>query len=700
MLYGASFIRSAPFVRFIIPFIAGILLQYSFQFTVNSCFLSFLLGILLLLLVPALSSYHRFRYKIITGLIVAFVFIAFGILITAMHDVRLKKDWLGNSYTPGDSILLKLDEPLSEKQNSFKSRAAVVTLLRNGEVQETSGSVILYFRKDSTLLSLGYGSQLFIRKELQTIRNSGNPGAFDYRRYCQFQGISHQVYLEPADFIIVSAKKKNDLRSFIYKFRIRILNVLSQYIHGPKELGLAEALLIGYKDDLDKDLTRSYSNTGVVHVIAISGLHLGLFYWLLVQLLKPLRKSKSWRWICPVIIITILWIFSCLAGAQPSVLRSAMMFTCIVIGENLTRQTNIYNTLAFSAFVLLCYNPFWLWDVGFQLSYAAVLSIIVFMQPFYNTLFIKNKMLDFLWKLNSVTLSAQILTLPVMLFHFHQFPLFFLLTNLIAVPLSSIILLGEILLCLLFFLPVIANGLGQVISGMIWLMNNYIERVDSLPIAVWDFISINLPQSILLLAIACFMGIGLIEIQKRAFVVALICLFSLMILRTNSFMRHGKQQKLIVYNIPKVMAVDLISGTRFLHINDSVFSSKDDIYQFHIRPSRIMNRCYYELNDKKMTDRPVRVSFGKKNILIIRSSIAHIPADITIVAGNALPDQLGLSRFPSSLVIISTSARQRNTKEWKEACIKLNIPYHDVKEKGAFVMSIRDTTFAALLSKR
>ena len=159
-------------------------------------------------------------------------------------------------------------------------------------------------------------------------------------------------------------------------------------------MGLAEALLIGYKDDLDKTLVQSYSNTGVVHVIAISGLHLGLIYWLLLMLFKPLQKRKL-KWLRPVFILTGLWLFSLLAGAQPSVLRSAVMFTCIVLGDSFARKSSIYNTLALSALLLLCINPYWLWDVGFQLSYAAVLSIVIFMQPIYNWFYIKNKVLGF-----------------------------------------------------------------------------------------------------------------------------------------------------------------------------------------------------------------------------------------------------------------------------------------------------------------
>ena len=360
-------------------------------------------------------------------------------------------------------LVATLDETPVEKTKSFKANASISMMIENGKNIPVNGKVILYFKRDSLLPAMSYGSQLIIRKPLQEIKNSGNPGGFDYKRYCLFREITHQAYLKPDEFsVLPKLRIKNGSIAFLDDIREKVLNILRTNIKGDKELGLAEALLIGYKDDLDKTLVQSYTNTGVVHIIAISGLHLGLIYWLLVQLLKPLQRRKYMNWLRPFIIISGLWLFSLLAGAQPSILRSAVMFTCIVIGETIAKKTSIYNSLAFSAFGLLCWNPYWLWDVGFQLSYSAVLSIIIFMRPVYNLLYVKNKILDFFWKINAVTIAAQILTLPLSIFHFHQFPVYFLLTNFIAVPLSSIILFGEIFLCAISFIPVVAKLTGEV----------------------------------------------------------------------------------------------------------------------------------------------------------------------------------------------------------------------------------------------
>ena len=348
-------------------------------------------------------------------------------------------------------------------------------------------------------------------------------------------------------------------------------------------MGLAEALLIGYKDDLDKNLVQSYTNTGVVHIIAISGLHLGLIYWLFVQVLKPLKRKKISKWLNPIIIISGLWIFSLLAGGQPSVLRSAVMFSCIVLAASLSRKTSIYNTLAFSAFILLCIDPYWLWDVGFQLSYVAVLSIVIFMKPIYNLFFIKNKILDFIWKLNAVSIAAQLLTTPFSIYHFHQFPNFFLLTNFVAVPLSSIIVLGEIFLCAISFIPFLALLAGKIISWLIWVMNSYIQKIESLPWSLWGGMQINIEQTVLLIIAVAGFGYWLLEKQKAGAIAGVMGALLFICLRSSSFYQAYHQKKLIVYNIPRHQAIDIINGRDYFFVGDSDVLSDDFVSEFSFK---------------------------------------------------------------------------------------------------------------------
>ncbi len=583
-----------------------------------------------------------------------------------------------------------------EKTKSFKADALVSVLWQNERSLPVKGKIILYFKKDSILDNLNYGTQILINKPLQEIKNSGNPGGFDYKRYCLFNEITYQVYLRPEDFIVLPGKNEKWLDNFLINTREKVINILRSYIKGEKELGLADALLIGYKNDLDKNLVQSYTNTGVVHIIAISGLHLGLIYWLLVQLLRPLRKQRQLKWLSPILIISGLWLFALLAGGQPSILRSAVMFTCIVIGEIFFRKGNIFNTLAFSAFLLLCWNPFWLWDVGFQLSYAAVLSIVIFMKPIYNLFYIKNKALDFIWKLNAVTLAAQILTIPISIYHFHQFPNLFFLTNFIAVPLSSIILIGEIFLCAASFIPPVAVLIGKALSWLIWLMNSYIERIEILPYSLWDGLYINVFQAIMLVVVSAGIGYWLIEKRSKGLTAGLLALLAFAIIRTISFINTSNQQKIIVYNVPQKRAIDFISGRKYFFVGDSDLLQDDFSRNFHLQPARILYRIEPAASINTLWQNENYFMYEGKRIMLIDKE-AYFPEsgekqaiDLLILSKNPKVYISNLSKFFNiDQIVFDGSVPLWKIKYWKKDCDSLHISYHDVNEKGAFVMNLR-----------
>ncbi len=468
-----------------------------------------------LLLFNLRFSYRQFRLAWVNGVFIPVLLFALGALLCWYRYPANGRHHLLKYYHAGDAVTVTIEEPLTEKEKSFKTIASVEEVSDARATHAVTGTLILYFRKDSAIRSLGYGDQLVFATPLQSIRNTGD---FDYRRYAAMQGIYRQAYLRAGDFIVLPGKNTNGFKRWLLHTRETITGILRRHIPGRQEAGLAEALLIGYKDDLDKTLLQSYTNTGVVHIIAISGLHVGLIYWLLSLLIQPLTMGglnvQKLRWCKTAIILTGLWLFALLAGGGPSVLRSALMFSCMVVGEQFFTKTSIYNTLAASAFILLCIDPFWCWDVGFQLSYIAVLSIVVFMKPIYGWLAFQNKLLDGMWKLNAVTLAAQVLTVPLTIYHFHRFPNYFLITNLVAVPLSTLIVLEEIILCVLALVPLTAPAAGfagRVLQGSIRAMNLFIDHMERMPLASWNGLQINVLQLVFLYAaitgLACWLMI-------------------------------------------------------------------------------------------------------------------------------------------------------------------------------------------------
>jgi competence protein ComEC len=696
------FWRKTPFIRLLIPLVIGIIIEWQWQLLSLIWWIISVVAIVSIILFFILPFFHRYKKACLNGVMITLLFISLGALLTRDNDIQNNDRWFKKFYTDHTSVIVSLEEPLVEKTKSFKATSSVKYITRDGKKMNVTGKIILYFKKDSSdmradslLHLLGYGTTLLFNKPLQEIKSSGNPAGFDYKEYCLLQGITHQVYLQSGEFEVIGKKQKNPLNNLLYAIQEKVLHALGSNIKEEKELGLAEALLIGYKDDLDKSLVQSYSNTGVVHIIAISGMHLGLIYWLLVQLFRPLRKLKYTRLLQPVCVISGLWLFSLLAGGQPSVLRSAAMFTCIVIGQSLKRKTSIYNTLAFSAFILLCYDPYWLWDAGFQLSYSAVLSIVIFMKPVYHCFYIKNKWLDLIWKVNAVSLAAQILTVPFSIYHFHQFPVYFLPTNFVAVPLSSIIVLGEILLCAISFIPLVALLIGKILLWLIRLMDNYVQQIEALPYSVWDGLQINIPQAILLFVIAAGISSWLMEKRKRGLQFALIALAALFMIRSYSFIQANRQQKIIVYNIPRCRAIDFINGRNYLFFGDPILQADDFTGNFHLKPSRTLNRVFAVPSIKDLFIYDNYAVYKTKKILLVDTAISFLPPvekyniDLLIISKNPKLYMTKLAKvFAIKQVVFDGSVPSWKLSYWKKDCDSLHIPYYDVNEKGAFVMNL------------
>ncbi len=267
-------------------------------------------------------------------------------------------------------------------------------------------------------------------------------------------------------------------------------------------------------------------------VIAISGMHLALIYVLLQFMFRPLDRFRRLRVWKELLILIFLWLFSLLTGAGASVIRAVIMFSFISLGKIIHKKGSIENALAASAFFMLCNNPYLLWDIGFQLSYAAVLSLVVFMKPIEEMISIENPLLNGFWKMNAVTLSAQMLTLPLCIYHFHQMPLLFLPANLIAVPLSTIALYGLLLLMALSHFTFIGQQIGSIISRIIQLMNDGMAYFSQYRFAVADELNLDLIDIILMYALIWFSYVFYQTANKKYLFGGLICMLILGIMKT------------------------------------------------------------------------------------------------------------------------------------------------------------------------
>ncbi|MFT4153069.1 ComEC/Rec2 family competence protein [Parafilimonas sp.] len=688
------FFKRIPFLRLFIALCAGIIAAWYLRISLP-VILAYIGALALLLISFAIMPMpKKFIYGWAGGLLWLMLFCGAGMLFLFNQDVTNRADWYGKYYKPGDAVLLTVLEPLEEKPKSYKALAEISAVFNNARIP-VKGRVLLYFKKDSIKPALYYGSQIISNASLQAIQSSGNPATFDYRRYCLFKGITSQAFLAANDYHILSSKNKNVLQFFLFAIRDKALQTLRLSIHAPQELGIAEALLIGYRNDLDKDLVQAYSNTGVVHIIAISGLHLAMIYAGLLRLFSLLRLSHSKKWIESVVVLTVIWLFTLIAGAAPSVLRAAIMFTFILFGKFIGKNTNIYNTLAASAFVLLLINPFYLWDVGFQLSYTAVLGILVFFKPVRKLLYFKNKTVRWVWDLCAVSLCAQVFTLPLVIYHFHQLPLLFLFSNLVVVPLSSLVLIAELALFLFSWAPIVASCIGKITGALIWLMNVFTLHIDKLPFSVWEGLHISLLQLLALFAAIIFITLWLFTKRSKNMVMVLLYMLVFFVLRDVNLLRHKAQQKLIVYNIPKYRAVDLIAGENCRFFGDTAVIKDVFLRNYNIKPARIKNGLYASKEILLPDISNIIIKTGALRVLVLgeqafkEKSLHKINVDVIILSRGATiaPSQLH-ALFNCRYIVADSSVPSWKFSKWKKEFEQLHLRFYSVQEQGAFILNL------------
>ncbi len=687
--------KKAPFVRLLLPLIVGIILEYYFKIKIPAIICIAIIAFLLLLTFSFCNESKRYAFRWIQGILMSLLLVAFGLWIGWQKDIRNHPNWYGTLYENNSFLVARIIEPPVEKAKSYKALASVEYSIDGDSQKNAEGTILLYFDKDSLSKRLSYGDEIIVATLLKDIKNSGNPAAFDYARYMAFQQIYQQCYLKKSDWTLLPHRVVNTFKKALFNTRTFAVKTLERYIPGENESALAKALLIGYRIDLDKDLVQAYSNAGVVHIIAISGLHLGLIYGLLLWItlkIPFLKKAKVPR---VLVILFCMWFFVFLTGASPSVMRAAVMFSFISVGTIFQKRVSVYNSLSASAFLLLCFDPYLLWNVGFQLSYLAVLGIVALQKTIYNWFYVKNKILDYTWKLASVSIAAQIFTIPICFYYFHQLPLLFLIANIIVIPLATVALCGCIALIAvspLGFLPVY---IGKLVSAFLFAMNYSVRAVNQLPFLLWNNVSISVWETILLYLIFIAFLTWIFNRDSMAFRLGLA--FTLIFSASIFFDKwnSSRQKTIIVYNVPMHSAIDFIDGHLGYLLADSGFLNDPLLQKYNIYPARISLNA---TNSQSLIN-AVFVSnnfyqfYNKKILLVDTANSYNSPAkkinlDYVVISKNPKIKIREIAQaFDCNQYIFDASNSLWKIEQWKKECEELHLQFHSVSEQGAFVIN-------------
>ena len=480
--------QDAPFLRCLLPMLAGSFTEYFFPFSerfAGVLFLSFTATVLVYGIFFLKSAAGSFP---VYGLMIQLAFFFLGKTIQFQH-----RDVQAETTNPDFVWMARLTREPVKRPKTWKAEVEIGWMWNQKNLIREKEKIFIYFKTPDSI-PLHQGDLILFRGNLLPVENPGGDKGFDYKRYCRLKHIYRQVFLRSEKFRLINSPRDKSIADLLEKERSRMLRIIESHIPDRQEKGLLEALLAGFTGDLDNQLLKDYADAGVVHIIAISGLHLALICQILLGLLRFMGKRETMQWAKLILVIAGIWAYSVLSGSSPSVVRSALMFTFAMVARNLFREPSLYNILAGSAFFLICFDPGWIRDTGFQLSYSAVLGLRLFTAQVRDLAGFKNKILKGIWEAMAVSFSAQLLTTPLSLYYFHRFPNYFLAANLIAVPLSSLVLVSGLLLWTFSAIGPLADGLGWFLAAQIRLLNHFVSWVAGLPGSVTDGIFLSAMQ--------------------------------------------------------------------------------------------------------------------------------------------------------------------------------------------------------------
>lgn len=660
MLYWIPY----AFIRIVVFFIAGILLGVSAPGILS---LSAAAGVLALLIFTYflfwLINLRRRKLVINTGLVGLTAILVSGFITHALNDERLHHDHISHA----SAIVFYrgiASTPAQEKENTWKQIVEVSAVYSGSEWKRASGQVIVYFPKKFFNLPFEYGDELLVRGSPTEVRPALNPGGFDYKKFLSYKNIYHQHFLRGPDAQFVRAAVPNQLLAVSFRIREWSGNKIRSVVDGEREQAIASALVLGIVEGIDTEISNAYAATGAMHVLAVSGLHVGIIYLILNTILKPVKRFRYGKWSAAIVTIIILWGYACVTGLPPSVLRAVMMFSFVALAQPLKHQTNIYNTLGASAFCLLLYDPMLIMSVGFQLSYLAVLGI-VYLQPLLFRLYEPDsRILDEIWKITSISIAAQAATFAISILYFHQFPNYFLISNLFVIPLAFVILLVGLGVLVFTFIPVIASAIGFVLEWLIRLLNFLILLMEKLPYAVTENIFITPWECVVLMAMVVLL-ILLIQLRSIRYFYCFAMLglaFSFSLWRTHLTIFNSP--RFTVYAINGHSAYDLIqNGTAYFFTDTALMNDPDQI-RFHVTPNRLQSRANVSMDGKKT---PISAGFQGgsitywNNVTILQLSevplkIPEISIDYLILSKDAARNAGKLlSKIKAKEIILDSS---------------------------------------------
>lgn len=595
-----------------------------------------------------------------------------------------------------------LERPTS-KPKSYRLAMDVVAYQDNKELFCSNTTKLLaYFQRDSLSEQLKTGDVVVFRASLQLPPDANNPDAFDYRAYLKLKGVHYQVFIPGNNWQWMFYKPPNKLKLWAGEFRSFLLK--SMLVYGlQEEIGaITSAILLGYDDLMEDELRQQFAGAGIMHILCVSGLHVGIIY-LVLNMLLGFLKPRGWQAILKMLLLLgCIWFYAMITALSPSVLRASLMISLFIIGNGFNRMGDSLNTLAASAFLLLVLDPLLIFHIGFQLSYAAVLSILIGYRPIYGLLRFRNKIVDSCWSVMVVSVVAQMGTFPLAAHYFHFFPNYFLLTNLLVFPLAFLIISCGMLFVAFSWFPLVAAWIAKLLWALVALLDAISFWVSELPYSGSN--DLYFPWLKVLLVYLFTISIFYFLIKKKKRVLVSIMVIAILILSFNfqRSVRLSHQKRMVVYAVNGQTAIHCIYGQDHLFLVDSVLYANPDQLYYHTEEARIHwgldKRCQSlegttSIKTASITARHGFISLAGKNILIAGDKNGQLPMlkeklsiDVLVLIGggqNNLEEMF--HSFQVKQIVVDASVPYWKSQQLHSQAKKLKVPSYLIREKGAFV---------------
>lgn len=698
-----------PFVRLLMPLSVGIWIGFSFlENDVSLDFEMFLLAVVTLSVsLAAVSKFVKdYSARWIFGFSLNILLILIGVLVVRIRGDDI--DARNISFCDGENVdayVARVSECPTIKEKSVKVILEMMAVRSDDSIRGSTGNVMSYFERSEKSENIRYGDVLVFFDPPDEIEPPSNPEQFDYKRFLSRKGISRQVYLRNDRWMSLGMNLSNPIYRFSYWLRDLLLGTMLKLGITGDEFSVASAILIGYDDTLPQELRDSYVAAGSMHILCVSGMHVGVVFMVFSYLLFFFDKRKRWQNLArQTILLIVVWTYALLAGLAPSILRATIMLSFVISGEMLGRKNVVLNSLAASAFLLLIANPSNLFDIGFLLSYSAVVGIVELQKPIYCVFYIKNRFIDKIWELTAVSLAAQFATASFSIFFFNQFPLYFWLSNLFMTPISTIVIIGGMILMLLSFIPYINIAIAWIVKWMIFLMNYFVCAVENLPLSIIKGLYMNDLEFVCLVLIFVLVMMAVNLKDKRMVFASVFMLLVFGVSQLSRAVAQRKQTAFTVYSLSKGTAADFVCGNEHVMFCDTAVFRDPQIASFSVEGHLIGEGVYKNgsllpfdsvcFDNSYLKKRENMISFGndligfydKKACFGVElASKCHFDYFVLYGSENIDLNEL-MNCYIIDLLIIDNSIpeylRRKIIKKAEDAGQK----YYDVKSQGAFIL--------------